>query len=274
MIAADGWADPQLLPGPTRQPVAVRTVPRAPASRRAGTHRRHRPVPRDEAAAWTERIIIARGLQLGQNEARRRYDRLAQQHPHHATAQAALLQQLCPKWSGDGDRAFAFARECAQAAPVGAPNAVLVVEAHLERWLDFDTDRERTAYVRSTPVAEEIMQAAQRSMLHPDFVDRPGWVWVRSSFALMFSLTDRPWWEVAMIVVSGVAVLVTGAASLLVTYVMAAAGTEPGQEWLWGVVVAAWLLTVILAWPIVLLWRRRGDEAGPHPRWPMIHRAG
>ncbi|MET8525572.1 hypothetical protein [Micromonospora sp. NPDC005172] len=41
------------------------------------------------------------------------------------------------------------------------------------------------------------------------------------------------------------------------TYVMVAAGTEPGEEWLWGVVVAAWLLTVILALPIVLLWRRR-----------------
>ncbi|MFF0234306.1 insulinase family protein [Micromonospora sp. NPDC005254] len=68
---------------------------------------------------------------------------------------------------------------------------------------------------------------------------------------------DRPWWEIAAIVVSGVAVLLAGAVSLLLTYVMVAAGTEPGEEWLWGVVVAAWLLTVILALPIVLLWRRR-----------------
>ncbi|MGC4874790.1 insulinase family protein [Micromonospora sp. DT43] len=68
---------------------------------------------------------------------------------------------------------------------------------------------------------------------------------------------DRPWWEIAAIVISGVAVLLVGAVSLLVTYVMVAAGTEPGEEWLWGVVVAGWLLTVILALPIVLLWRRR-----------------
>lgn len=149
----------------------------------------------DDAAAWTQRITIARGLELGQNEARRRYDRLAQHHPHHAPAQATLLQQFCPKWSGDWDRAFAFARECAQAAPAGAPNAVVLAEAHLERWLDFDTDRERTAYVRSAPVVDEIMQAGQRSVLHPDFVDRPGWVWVRSSFALMFSLTEQ--WSAA-----------------------------------------------------------------------------
>ncbi|MEV4823111.1 insulinase family protein [Micromonospora sp. NPDC049274] len=68
---------------------------------------------------------------------------------------------------------------------------------------------------------------------------------------------NRPWWEIAAIVISGVAVLLVGAVSLLVTYVVAAAGTEPGEEWLWGVVVAGWLLTVILALPIVLLWRRR-----------------
>ncbi|MGQ5262441.1 hypothetical protein ACTWLT_16990 [Micromonospora sp. ZYX-F-536] len=149
----------------------------------------------DDAAAWTQRITLARGLQLGQNEARRRYDRLAHHHPHHAPAQAGMLQQLCPKWSGDWDRAFAFARECAQAAPDGAPNAVLVAEAHLERWLEFDTDREWAAYRRDNPVADEVMQAAQRSVLHPDFVNRPGWVWVRSTFALMFSLTEQ--WSAA-----------------------------------------------------------------------------
>ncbi|MDG4805601.1 hypothetical protein O7634_02365 [Micromonospora sp. WMMD1120] len=149
----------------------------------------------DDAAAWTQRITLARGLQLGQNEARRRYDRLAQHHPHHAPAQASLLQQFCPKWSGNWDRAFGFARECADAAPDGSLNAVVVAEAHLERWLDFDTAREQSAYLRSEAVVNEIMRAGQRSVLHPDFVDRPGWVWVRSSFALMFSLTEQ--WSAA-----------------------------------------------------------------------------
>lgn len=149
----------------------------------------------DDAAAWTQRITLARGLELGQNEARRRYDRLAHHHPHHMPAQASLLQQLCPKWSGDWDRMFAFARECAQAAPDGAPNAALIADAHLERWLDFDSAREQTAYLRSTPVVDEIMQAAQRSVLHPDFADRSDWVWARSMFALMFSLTEQ--WSAA-----------------------------------------------------------------------------
>ncbi|MEU5905319.1 hypothetical protein ABZ780_13185 [Micromonospora sp. NPDC047467] len=145
----------------------------------------------DDATAWTHRITNNRGLQLGQAEARRRYDRLAQHHPHHVPAQSSLLQQFCPKWSGDWDRAFGFARECAEAAPPGAPNAVLIAEAHLERWLEFDTERERTTYLRSSAVVDEIMRAGQRSVLHPDFVDRPGWVSVRSAFALIFSLTEQ-----------------------------------------------------------------------------------
>ncbi|SCF43258.1 hypothetical protein GA0070561_0042 [Micromonospora saelicesensis] len=145
----------------------------------------------DDAAAWTQRITNNRGLELGQAEARRRYDRLAQHHPHHAPAQSSLLQQFCPKWSGNWDRAFGFARECAQAAPDGALNAVVIAEAHLERWLEFDTERERAAYLRDPAVVDEVMQAGQRSVLHPDFVDRPGWVSVRSAFALIFSLTEQ-----------------------------------------------------------------------------------
>ncbi|WP_405430239.1 hypothetical protein [Micromonospora sp. NBC_00617] len=44
---------------------------------------------------------------------------------------------------------------------------------------------------------------------------------------------------------------------MLLTYVIVAAGTAPGEEWFGGVAVVCWLLTVILALPIVLLWRRR-----------------
>ncbi|MGV9215142.1 hypothetical protein ACTFTM_25055 [Micromonospora sp. RB23] len=145
----------------------------------------------DDPAAWTERLAVARGLELGQNEARRRYDRLAHHHPHHLPAQASLIQQLCPKWSGDWDRMFAFARACAQTAPAGAPNAVLIADAHLERWLDIDDDQEGADYLEQSEVIDEIHQAAERSVLHPDFVHDAGWVWVRSVFALMFCLTEQ-----------------------------------------------------------------------------------
>ncbi|MFD7476503.1 hypothetical protein ACFV8Z_31250 [Streptomyces sp. NPDC059837] len=106
-------------------------------------------------AAWAARLTTAMGLQLGQNEARRRYDRLAAYHPHHLTGQARLLQQLCPKWSGSWEAAHGFARECLLNSPEGSLSGGLVAEAHLERWLDLPSaGSERTDYLArptSTP---------------------------------------------------------------------------------------------------------------------------
>ncbi|OAH14152.1 hypothetical protein [Streptomyces jeddahensis] len=65
-------------------------------------------------AAWAERLNTARGLQLGQNEARRRYDRLAAYHPSHFSGQSRLLQQLCQESRRDG---FAVVTAFADALP-------------------------------------------------------------------------------------------------------------------------------------------------------------
>lgn len=148
------------------------------------------------AAAWQLRLRSARGLELGQAEARRRYDRLSRHVPHHVTAQRSLLQQFCPKWSGSWDKAFAFARECMVAAPEGAHNAVVLAEAHLERWSDADTTAERNHYRQDPQFKRDIWEAAQRSVLHPRFAHRPGWVSVRSMFALMLCVAE--FWDAAV----------------------------------------------------------------------------
>ncbi|WP_092382056.1 tetratricopeptide repeat protein [Micromonospora phaseoli] len=145
----------------------------------------------EDAAAWTQRVTSARGLQLGQAEARRRYDRLAAHHPHHLPAQSSLLQQFCPKWSGTWEKTHALARECTEAAPPGAPNAVLVVEAHLEQALDHGNLPAAGQFLRGPRVRAEIHQAAQRSIWHPDYRNGWGWVWVRSTFAFAFCLMEE-----------------------------------------------------------------------------------
>ncbi|MEU9450655.1 hypothetical protein [Streptomyces sp. NPDC048277] len=138
-------------------------------------------------AAWAERITTAMGLQLGQNEARRRYDRLAKHHPHHFSAQGRLLQQLCPKWSGSWEAAHGFARECLLAAPEGAMNGCLVAEVHMEHWLAL-RGQEREQYLRQDHVRTELVEAAERSALHPYFHRGYGWVTGQGYFAAMFSL--------------------------------------------------------------------------------------
>ncbi|KOG43135.1 hypothetical protein AQJ84_31200 [Streptomyces resistomycificus] len=139
------------------------------------------------APAWTVRLITARGLSLGQSEARRRYDRLTAHHPHHYPAQMQLLQQLCPKWGGSWDAAHGFAREAAAAAPDGSHAGALVALAHLEHWLELDGG-EAGAYMRGLPVRDDLRFAAQVSVLHSDH--RAGWygIGAHSAFALAFSL--------------------------------------------------------------------------------------
>ncbi|MFF4537392.1 hypothetical protein [Streptomyces aureus] len=140
-------------------------------------------------SAWAERLNTARGLQLGQNEARRRYDRLAAHHPHHFTGQARLLQQLCPKWGGSWEAAHGFARACLLSAPAGALSGGLVAEAHMEHWLDLPADgNARAAYLRQPHVHAEVVEAAERSVLHPDHRPGYGWVSVQGEFAAFFSL--------------------------------------------------------------------------------------
>ncbi|MGV9560794.1 hypothetical protein [Streptomyces sp. NPDC003480] len=138
-------------------------------------------------AAWAERLTTAMGLQLGQNESRRRYDRLAAHHPHHFSAQGRLLQKLCPKWGGNWEAAHAFARECLLAAPGGAVNGGLVAEVHMEHWLAL-RGGEREEYLRQAPVRAELVEAAERSALHPGFRRDYGWIAAQGYFAAVFSL--------------------------------------------------------------------------------------
>jgi hypothetical protein len=141
-----------------------------------------------EVSIWCQRLTSARGLQLGLSEVRRRYDRLAAYDPHHLPAQSQLLQSLCPKWSGTWEQVHGFAYERMLAAPKGAHNAVLVVTGHLERWLDADGGPAGAHYLGSPFARNQIYEAAARSVWDPGFRHTYGWVWVRSSFAMIFSL--------------------------------------------------------------------------------------
>jgi hypothetical protein len=141
-----------------------------------------------DPALWVARITSARGLQLGLAETRRRYQRLAAIDPHHLPGQTQYLQRLCPKWSGSWELLFEWSRDAMRAAPPGGPQALLVAEAHIERWADESPDGRR--YMRDPAVRAEIYEAAQRSVLHPEFRRDYGWVQLASTFAMLFVLID------------------------------------------------------------------------------------
>ncbi|WP_354383043.1 hypothetical protein [Streptomyces sp. PvR034] len=142
--------------------------------------------------AWYLRVLTARGLELGQSEARRRYARLAEHHPHHYSGQSQLLQKLCPKWGGSWEAAHGFAWEVTVSAPAGSPNGALVALAQMEQWLELDGDAAREAYLREPVQAQRLRDAAARSVLHPEArPDDPLAVGAHSAFAAVHSLAGR-----------------------------------------------------------------------------------
>lgn len=134
-------------------------------------------------AAWTARLRTARGLQLGQAEANRRYERAAKARSDPFYAQLTHVQQLCPKWGGSLDTLLSFARRCAETSPPGSLNAAAVADAHLEFAYESGI-----AHLRSPAVLDEIRDAVARSVGHPDYRPVHGWVQAECSFSYVLWL--------------------------------------------------------------------------------------
>ncbi|MEU9108495.1 hypothetical protein AB0D54_30015 [Streptomyces xanthophaeus] len=147
------------------------------------------------ALAWYLRTITARGLELGLSETRRRYDRLAEHHPHHYSGQQQLLQQVCPKWGGSWEAAHGFARQCAAEAPAGSPAGSLVAVAQMEQYLELSQKESRSraeTYLRQPETHAQLLDAAARSVFHPDFrADAPHAVSAHSAFAAAHCAAGR-----------------------------------------------------------------------------------
>ncbi|RFU40263.1 hypothetical protein DZF91_18075 [Actinomadura logoneensis] len=90
----------------------------------------------DDPEPWAHLLTTARGLQHGPEELGRRFAEVIARHTWHYRAHAMMLQGVAPKWSGSTGLMFNFARARAAAAPPASPLVSLVVEAHLETWLD------------------------------------------------------------------------------------------------------------------------------------------
>ncbi|MEV5975012.1 hypothetical protein [Streptomyces sp. NPDC051921] len=137
---------------------------------------------------WYGLQITGRGLQVGQDTARRRFEATVRRDPHHLGAHQQQLQQVCEKWSGSHEEMHAFARESAFGAPGGTSLGQLVAVAHLEHWLALDRGAD-ARYIQRPEVAASLQKAADHSYRHPDFVRRGGWLQVYNTFAMAFSMT-------------------------------------------------------------------------------------
>ncbi|MFG3287104.1 hypothetical protein [Streptomyces sp. NPDC048111] len=136
---------------------------------------------------WVGLITTGRGLQVGREAARRRFEAAVRRDPHHVPVHQQRLQQVCAKWSGSHEEMHAFARASVFGAPGGTPLGQLVARAHIEHWLHLDS-RAGEAHMTRPETVASLREAAEHSYRHPDFVRSGGWLEVYNTFALAFSL--------------------------------------------------------------------------------------
>ncbi|MER7760393.1 hypothetical protein [Streptomyces sp. NPDC097619] len=143
------------------------------------------------SAPWYGLLVTGRGLQVGPEIARRRFEATVRRYPQHLGAHDQRLQQVCEKWGGSHEEMHAFAREAVFGAPAGTMLGGLVAEAHIEQWLHLDGG-EDDAYMRLPEVRESLHAAAEHSYRHPEFVRGRSWASLLNAFAMAFSLAgDR-----------------------------------------------------------------------------------
>jgi hypothetical protein len=143
-----------------------------------------------DVTAWTGLITVARGLQMDDDEERRRFDGAVAADPTNVRAHLQMLQNVCHKWGGSHERMFAFAAKAAENGGPGSRLGVLVAQAHLEYWLELGHEGSR--YFSSARVRNALRLAADGSVLHPRYVRGKDFPIDHNPFALAFSLAgDR-----------------------------------------------------------------------------------
>ena len=140
---------------------------------------------------WYFLQISARGASLGPDAARHRFEAALRRRPDHLASHRQRLQQLCRKWGGSHEEMHDFARTAMLAAPEGSPLGELVALAHIEHWLDLDGGEDR-AHITRQAVRDQLHEAAERSVLHPDHVRARGWRSAYNTFAMAFSMSGQP----------------------------------------------------------------------------------
>lgn len=110
-------------------------------------------------------LITARGLQMGGEEERVRFQALLDVAPLHVRGHVLMLENLKAKWGGSHEAMFAFARQHAERAPDGHALGCLPVHAHWEirNLLDSADDERADAYFKRPEVAREIIMAWRRT---------------------------------------------------------------------------------------------------------------
>jgi hypothetical protein len=104
-----------------------------------------------DPAPYAMSTITARGLSLGQEEVKRRFEQAHIRNPLHQPACSSALQGFARKWGGSHEAMFQFARWAAGQAPDGHRAHRLIALAHIEMWLDGEKGEAQQPYFLAEP---------------------------------------------------------------------------------------------------------------------------
>ena len=119
---------------------------------------------------WSLLLVSARGLQIPKEELRLRFDQADRRAKGLYRAHFHALLGLSGWWSGSDEEMIAFARAAAQMADDGSDIHAMVPVAHLQRWMASEKESQEN-YWAAADVRQEIVQHANRSVLHASWLD-------------------------------------------------------------------------------------------------------
>ncbi|MFF2127904.1 hypothetical protein ACFVW1_21385 [Streptomyces olivochromogenes] len=135
---------------------------------------------------WRRLLTSGRGMSLGPavNETRR--DAALRRDPLDLETHIEWVSYLQPRWSGEPGQALAFAREAFVGAPEGHRLGCVIAMAHIENWVESDNKN----CLETPEIQDELLDAAEHSILHPAYERFPGWQEDFNTFAMAMSLAS------------------------------------------------------------------------------------
>ncbi|MFB7711767.1 hypothetical protein [Streptomyces sp. NPDC056105] len=136
---------------------------------------------------WRRLLTSGRGMSLGPAVNETRLDAALRREPLDLETHIEWVSQLQPRWGGEPGQALTFARKAFAGAPEGHRLGSVIAMAHIEDWVESDSED----CLVTPEIQDELLDAAERSILHPAHVRRPGWQEDFNTFAMALSLASE-----------------------------------------------------------------------------------
>ncbi|WP_329122255.1 hypothetical protein [Streptomyces sp. NBC_01465] len=136
---------------------------------------------------WRQLLTSGRGVSLGRTINETRWDAALRRDPLDLDCHEEWLSQLQPRWGGEPGEAGAFARQAYDRAPEGHRLGCVIAMARIEDWVESDDG----ACLVAPEVRDELVEAAEHSILHPSYERSPGWQGDFNKFAMALSLSGE-----------------------------------------------------------------------------------